>query len=84
MKKLFLLLIPITLLTLCGCSDDTISQRVYDLENTQYMILQRIEVIEIDQIDKKYSRYLNSWRRYKYQTRQSYILSSKKRYKIVR
>ena len=49
MKKLFLLLIPITLLTLCGCSDDTISQRVYDLENTQYMILQRIEVIEIDQ-----------------------------------
>lgn len=52
MKKLFLLLIPITLLTLCGCSDDTISQRVYDLENTQYMILQRIEVIEIDQIDK--------------------------------
>lgn len=52
MKKLFLLLIPIILITLCGCNDNTLSQRVYDLENTQDMILQRVEVIEIDQIDK--------------------------------
>ena len=38
MKKLFLLLIPITLLTLCGCSDNSISQRVYDLENNQKLL----------------------------------------------
>lgn len=47
--RTLLILIPITLL-LWGCADNNLYQRVYDLENTQNMLVDRVAIIEIDQI----------------------------------
>ena len=49
MLKLFLPLLLLLPLILWGCSND-LSQRVYDLEHTQNMLVERMEVAEINQI----------------------------------
>lgn len=60
MKKLFLLLIPITLLTLCGCSDNSLYQRVYDLENNQNLLFDNDDWI-IWRLDNIEQNLLNTW-----------------------
>jgi hypothetical protein len=60
MKKLFLLLIPITLITLCGCSDNSISQRVYDLENNQKLLFDNDDWI-IGRLDGIEQNLLQTW-----------------------
>ena len=49
MLKLFLPLLLLLPLILWGCSNN-LHQRVYDLEHTQNMLVERIEVVEMNQI----------------------------------